>query len=123
MIFSYTKFFSHQISSITTLGKFRRRFSLDSEYYQAFSTLPGHVRFFQTMNFDTKFKDRALSGRKMEGTPQRKQRNQTKLDPAAASHAASRINVSVIGTGCRGTPRAVLIQSIFSKCVIGINIL
>ena len=120
MISSLTNFLTQRFFSVCSIGKSHKKlFSSFFEPYYAFPThsVFSHVRFLETMSSSTKLKGGALSGQKIPCTQQRKQRNQVKLDPAAASHAASRIDVSVIGTGCRGTPRAILIQSIFSKYV------
>ena len=120
MISSLTNFVTQRFYSVCSIGKSHRKlFSSSFEPYHTFPThsVYSHVRFLQTMSSSSKLKGDALSGHKISCTQQRKQRNQVKLDPAAASHAASRIDVSVIGTGCRGTPRAILIQSIFSKYV------
>lgn len=117
MIPALTNLFIRRHLSIFSTGKLYRERVISS--FQLYQTLPAlHcLRFMDTMSSATKPKGGTFSGRNNPSTQQRKQRNQFK-DPAAASHAASRIDVSVIGTGCRGTPRAVLIQSIFSKYAI-----
>ena len=118
MISSLTNFLTQRFSSVFSIGSSQRKLFIP--FFEPHYTFPkhsvfSHVRFIKTMSSSTKFKGDALTAQKASCTQQRKQRNQVKLDPAAASHAASRIDVSVIGTGCRGTPRAILIQSIFSK--------